>query len=203
MPASNFMACVLLVDDEPYVTDALSRNLSGHGCHVLKASSAADALRMLEQRAVDVVVSDEQMPGVPGSEFLSTVRRRFPDTIRMILSGQATVAAAVRAINEGEVHRFFLKPCNPTDMIFAIRQAVTHKRLEARSRELLREFRRQSARLEAVERKHGQLLDVQLDESGAILLEDDEAGRDVDDLLRDIEQAMARRAAVPKSRAAS
>lgn len=89
------------------------------------------------------------------------------------------------------MYRFFLKPCNPVDLIFTIQQAVTHKRLEARSRDLLREFRRQAATLDALERERPGLLSVEVDESGAILVDESDAERNVEDLLREIERAMA------------
>jgi DNA-binding NtrC family response regulator len=113
-------ASILLVDDEPHVTDALSRHFTKRQFLIRKATSAAEAYRILEHHRVDVVVSDERMPGESGTEFLANVRSRYPNTIRIILSGQASLEAAVRAINEGEVYRFFLKPCNPTDLVFTI-----------------------------------------------------------------------------------
>jgi DNA-binding NtrC family response regulator len=182
---------ILLVDDEPHVTDALSRHFSKRRFQILKASCAAEAYGLLERHCVDVVVSDERMPGESGSEFLAGVRRRFPNTIRIILSGQASLEAAVRAINEGEVYRFFLKPCNPTDLIFTIQQALDHKRLEERSRELLSEFRKQAAMLDAMERNQPGLLSVELDESGAVLVTEADSNQSVEDLLREIEQSVA------------
>jgi two-component system, probable response regulator PhcQ len=116
MSADTNIATILLVDDEPNVTDALKRALRREPYELLTATSAFAAQQILERQHVDVVVSDEQMPGMSGSELLSSVRKQFPHTIRMILSGQASLEAAVRAINEGEVYRFFLKPCNPTDL---------------------------------------------------------------------------------------
>ena len=86
---------------------------------------------------IDVVVSDERMPGMTGSQFLSEVRKQWPNTIRMILSGQADLEAAVRAINEGEVYRFLLKPCHPKDLQMTILQGLQHKKLVAQSRRLL------------------------------------------------------------------
>jgi len=141
-------ATILLVDDEPHVTDALLRVMRRQPYELLSANSAARAQELLESHHVDVVVSDEQMPGVPGSAFLAAVRKQFPDTIRIILSGQASLDAAVRAINEGEVYRFLLKPCNPVDLIVTIQQALSLKRLELQSRRLLREFQRQAAIIE-------------------------------------------------------
>jgi two-component system, probable response regulator PhcQ len=190
MAAYNREASILLVDDEPYVTDALSRHFAKRHFLIRKAASAAEAYRILEHHRVDVVVSDERMPGESGTEFLANVRSRYPNTIRIILSGQASLEAAVRAINEGEVYRFFIKPCNPTDLIFTIQQAIDHKRLEERSRELLQEFHRQGAMLTTIERQHPGLLRLELDDSGAIVVDDLNPHESAGDLLKEIEESM-------------
>jgi two-component system, probable response regulator PhcQ len=190
MTVSSTEASILLVDDESHVTAALSRHFPKQTYQVSTATSAAEAYSILDRGSIDVVVSDERMPGESGTEFLSNVRRRFPKTIRIILSGQASLEAAVRAINEGEVYRFFLKPCNPTDLIFTIQRALEHKRLAEKSWQLLREFRAQAALLEASQT--GQLLQVRRDASGAILIEEGESSDSVDALLIEIEASMSR-----------
>ena len=75
---------VIFVDDKPAITDALKRALRKEPYEILTANSAAEALAILAEIQVDVVVSDEMMPGMSGSEFLAVVRRRYPDTIRII-----------------------------------------------------------------------------------------------------------------------
>jgi two-component system probable response regulator PhcQ len=176
--ASHTEASILLVDDETHITEALSRHFPKQTFEVFKAHSAAEAYGILERHSIDVVVSDERMPGESGAEFLGNVRRRFPKAIRMMLSGQANLEAAIRAINEGEVYRFFLKPCNPTDLIFTIRRALEHRRLTEKSWALLREFRTQAAMLEATQA--GGLLEVQRDASGAVVIEDSQSEGSVD-----------------------
>ncbi len=190
MSSATHRASVLLVDDEAHLTDALARHFPKGDYEVLKATSAADAHRILSQRAIDVVVSDERMPGESGSEFLAKVRQDYPHTIRMILSGQASLEAAVRAINEGEVYRFFLKPCNPIDLIFTIRRALEHRRLAEKGRELLKAYQRQAALLAAAQPRSPALLDLQLDASGALLAEDLVTTDSVESLLEEIEAAI-------------
>jgi two-component system, probable response regulator PhcQ len=187
---TNSTATILLVDDEPNVTDALKRALRREPYEILTATSGTAAQQLLERQHVDVVVSDEQMPGMSGSEFLSMVRKQFPHTIRMILSGQASLEAAVRAINEGEVYRFFLKPCNSTDLIFTIQQALAHKRLEEQSRRLLRDYQRQAAMLAKLNHNGPDLLRLDTDEQGAVVIDDSDGDGEVTDLLAEIELAM-------------
>jgi DNA-binding NtrC family response regulator len=186
-------ATILLVDDEPNVTDALKRALRREPYEILTAVSGAAALELLERNHVDVVISDEQMPGMSGSVFLSTVRKQFPNTIRMILSGQASLEAAVRAINEGEVYRFFLKPCNPTDLAFTVQQALAHKRLEEQSRRLLREYQKQASTLARLEHHSPEIMSLDTDDQGAVVVDESDAECDVNELLAQIERAMSAR----------
>jgi DNA-binding NtrC family response regulator len=190
MNTTGITATILLVDDEPQVTDALKRALRREPYEIQTATSGAAGQELLERHRVDVVISDEQMPGMSGSEFLSAVRKKFPNTIRMILSGQASLEAAVRAINEGQVYRFFLKPCNPTDLIFTIQQALAHKRLEEQSRRLLREYQRQASTLVRLELNSPGLLLLDTDEEGAVVMNESDGECDVKELLAQIEQAM-------------
>ena len=183
-------ATILLVDDEPQVTEALRRSFRREPYDFITATSGAQAQTILEGQHVDVVVSDEQMPGMSGSQFLSWVRSKYPHTIRMILSGQASLEAAVRAINEGEVYRFFLKPCNPTDLIFTIERALAHKRLEEQSRRLLREFQRQAAILAKVKHNSSDLFHLDTDDQGAVVVDESDGEGEVTDLLAEMELAM-------------
>jgi two-component system, probable response regulator PhcQ len=184
------MATILLVDDEANVTDALKRTFRREPYEFLTATSGAAALELLGRIPIQVVISDEQMPGMSGSEFLSAVRKQYPHTIRMILSGQASLEAAVRAINEGEVYRFFLKPCNPTDLLFTVQQALAQRRLEAQSRRLLREYQRQASTLARLEHERPGILLLDTDEEGAVVVDESDGECDVKDLLAQIEQAM-------------
>lgn len=117
-------ATVLLVDDERHVTQGLSRLLRDSGLTVLVAHSAEEALGEMRRHSVDVVVSDERMPGMAGTELLSIVAREFPHTGRVVLTGQATIEAAMRAINESKVCRFLQKPCPPDAFRAAVEEAL-------------------------------------------------------------------------------
>ena len=186
-------ATILFVDDEANVTDALKRAFRREPYEILTATSGAAALELLGRVPIHVVISDEQMPGMSGSELLSAVRKRYPHTIRMILSGQASLEAAVHAINEGEVYRFFLKPCNPTDLMVTVQQALAQKRLEDQSRRLLRRFQRQASTLARLEHNSPGILLLDTDEQGALVVDESDGECDVADLLAQIERAMTAR----------
>ena len=142
---------------------------------------------------IDVVVSDERMPGMTGSQFLTEVRKQWPNTIRMILSGQADLEAAVRAINEGEVYRFLLKPCHPKELQMTILQGLQQKKLVAQSRKLLQEHQKNVNILETLEKDNPGITKIELDEDGAIMMDEDAgATEDVQSLLDDLEREMAK-----------
>ena len=114
----------LFVDDEPKLVEAIALSMRRERFAIATATSAKAALEQLASAEFDVVVSDERMPGTSGSSFLTEVRRRWPRTARIMLSGQADVRATLAAINEAHVFRFLTKPCSPSDLAFCIRQAV-------------------------------------------------------------------------------
>jgi two-component system, probable response regulator PhcQ len=183
---------LLLVDDEPNLTSALVRSLDRTQFEIFTADSAQQGLLILAGNDIDVVVSDERMPGMTGSQFLAEVRKKWPNTIRMILSGQADLEAAVRAINEGEVYRFLLKPCHPKELQMTILQGLQHKKLVAQSRKLLQEHQKNVNILEELEKANPGITKVDMDEDGAIDMEgmDDDDGGDVQSLLDDLEKEM-------------
>ena len=185
---------LLLVDDEPNLTSALVRSLDRKQFEIFTADSAQQGLMNLAGNEIDVVVSDERMPGMTGSQFLSEVRKKWPNTIRMILSGQADLEAAVRAINEGEVYRFLLKPCHPQELQMTILQGLQHKKLVAQSRKLLMEHQKNMNLLEALEKDNPGITKVDMDDDGVIDMEAYEEGGsdDVQSLLDDLEKEMSK-----------
>lgn len=136
---------ILLVDDEPNVLEGLSRALHKESYEILTANSAEQAAEVLDRHTVDLIVSDEEMPGMSGTEFLGRVAEQYSDTVRIVLTGHPTLPAALRAINEGKVYQFFTKPCNEIDLAITIRRALEQKDLLAKSRDLLEVTKRQSA----------------------------------------------------------
>jgi DNA-binding NtrC family response regulator len=104
----------------------------------MTADSAAKALDILANTPVDVVVSDERMPGMLGSEFLKRVRDAYPDIVRIMLTGEAGLPAAVRAINEGPLYRFLNKPLSPDELAQTIRKALQMKLMMEQNTDLRR-----------------------------------------------------------------
>jgi response regulator RpfG family c-di-GMP phosphodiesterase len=130
---------VLCVDDEANIVAALRRSLRGAGYNVVTAGGGAEALALLENTAVDVVVSDMRMPGMDGAQFLEQVNQRWPQVARILLTGQANMDATVDAINRGHILRYLRKPWDEAELRGAVLEGVERLALE-----------RERARLEAL-----------------------------------------------------
>ncbi|MES2163402.1 MAG: EAL domain-containing protein [Pseudomonadota bacterium] len=126
--ASGRADTVLLVDDEPNILSALKRLLRQDSYHILTAATAGEALELLALNAVQVVVTDQRMPGMSGTEFLSIVRSMYPDTVRLILTGYTDLATVTESVNRGEIFKFIPKPWHDQDLRELIRAAFRHYR---------------------------------------------------------------------------
>jgi two-component system probable response regulator PhcQ len=187
---------ILIVDDEPFITEILTEALSREPYVILTAGSAEDALCLLDQRQVDVIISDEKMPGMSGSEFLAVVRKKYPDTIRMILTGHGSLESAMRAINEGQVYRFFTKPCNVLDLTMTIRKAIQQNDLKKEIQGLLSIEKRQSAFIRTLEKQYPGITKVNRDSGGEIIIDDAIDYRRWDTLIEEINSAVKSRQAI-------
>jgi len=163
---------ILLVDDESNVLSALKRALFDEPLDIVSVTSAEEALEIMKHDLFKVVVSDERMPGMHGSEFLARVKEEHPHTIRIMLTGHATVAAAMKAVNEGEIYRFFAKPWDDTNLKFAIRSAIEKYDLEDENRRLLETVKQHSLEIKVLEKRYPGITRVEKDSRGVFVLED-------------------------------
>ncbi|KII35500.1 HD domain-containing phosphohydrolase [Pseudomonas fluorescens] len=121
---------VLLVDDEESILNSLRRLLRGQPYDLLLATSGVQALEILAQQPVNLVVSDARMPGMDGASLLAHVRERYPATARIMLTGYADPAAIIKAINDGQIHRYISKPWNDEELLLILRQSLEHQHSE-------------------------------------------------------------------------
>ncbi|MGH8450127.1 HD domain-containing phosphohydrolase [Pseudomonas sp.] len=126
---------ILLVDDEESILNSLRRLLRTQPYEVLLAGSGAQALDILATRSVDLVMSDARMPGMDGAQLLAEVHRLYPATSRILLTGYADVTTIIKAINEGQIHRYISKPWNDDELQLVLSQSLEHQRLERLTRE--------------------------------------------------------------------
>jgi DNA-binding NtrC family response regulator len=141
---------VLFVDDDQLLQDGLRRALRGEPYRALWASSGEQALAMLGSQRIDVLVADHLMPGIGGVELLAEARASHPQVVAIMLTGQASAGSVVRALNDGNVFRLLLKPCNGDEIAVAVRLALAHKALGDRQRLVLPLLRRLNAVIERV-----------------------------------------------------
>lgn len=122
MPAPS-KHTLLVVDDEPDVCDSV-HDLLRREFRVLKARSAEEGARLLQQDEVHIIMTDQRMPQITGVEFLSKVRQKHPRAIRMLFTGYSDLDSIVAAINQGHIFQFLRKPWQPDELEEAVRQAA-------------------------------------------------------------------------------
>lgn len=123
-------ATILFVDDEASILATLKRVFRPSGYRVFTAESGAQGLEILEHEAIDLVVSDMRMPEMNGVQFLEKVRERWPDTVRILLTGYAEIGTTIDAINKGQIYRYVSKPWEDSDIKMTVKQALHQKILE-------------------------------------------------------------------------
>src|SRR5688572_24258520 len=139
---------ILVVDDEPDVVKSV-QDLLRYDYKVLGATRARDAIRLMEENEIAVVMSDQRMPEMSGVEFLGRARTEHPEAIRLLFTGYADIRAVIDAINEGNVYRYITKPWDPDELQTVIREAVERYDLLVERKRLIAELERKNAELEA------------------------------------------------------
>ncbi|MCH8343995.1 MAG: response regulator [Planctomycetes bacterium] len=129
-------ARILLIDDEPNVLSSLRRALTGQGCEILLAGSGPEALDILAQTEVAVIICDQRLPGMSGPQILAESIKLRPDAIRIALTQHADLKIAQRSINEGRVSHFLLKPWDNQHLRTVVREGVRRYELQQEIRRL-------------------------------------------------------------------
>lgn len=162
---------ILAVDDEEMILKAIQRTLRKENYNVFTAISGKEALKLLNAREVDVVISDQNMPGMSGIEFLQKVKTDHPLTLTIMLTGQKEVNIAMEAINEAGVYKFILKPWDDDDFKLTIRRALESLDL-MRERNVLKErVKARDTILRNLEKEHPGITQVEKDDEGYLILE--------------------------------
>lgn len=151
---------LLLVDDEPNIVASLKRLLRRDNYEILTANGGQEGLDQLAQHAVDVIVSDQRMPGMTGVEFLRKAKETYPDTVRIVLSGFTELQSVTDAVNEGAVYKFLTKPWDDTQLRGHVEEAFRRKELADENRRLNEEIKTANQQLASANRRLEDLLDV-------------------------------------------
>lgn len=161
---------ILFVDDEEKVFNAFKRELSFLPIDIYYASNGEDALKILERESIDILISDERMPGIKGSELISIVREKFPEVVSIIITGYSDFDAIIKAINSGQVYKYILKPWNKLEMIMTIKNALEFKKDKVLIRKLKEQLQEKENLISSLEKKYPGISNVHKDEDGSIVL---------------------------------
>jgi two-component system, NtrC family, sensor kinase len=142
---------ILFVDDERNVLRSLERTFLDEEYEILTANSGAEGLQTLQDVfPIQVVISDYRMPEMTGVDFLREVCKKWPDTVRIVLSGYADTASIVSAINEGEIYKFIPKPWNDDELKVTIVNALERYSLNKKNEELTEALKAKNEELERI-----------------------------------------------------
>jgi DNA-binding NtrC family response regulator len=165
------MGSVLILDDDANLLEGIRRTLRHEPYEVFTAQTCEEALELIQTVSIDLIISDQDMPGMSGATFLKYIRERYPYITRFMLTGKATLDNAIDAINNGGISRFFVKPCDSLDLIVSIRQGLQQKKLMSVACHLLQENARHIDMLDQLEEKYPNITKVDRDPDGAIRIE--------------------------------
>lgn len=131
---------LLLIDDEIDIVKSLYRQFRKN-YSVYRANSAEEGYEIMTKVPIHVIISDQRMPGMKGSEFFARVKNDYPDAIRLLLTGYADIQAVIKAINDGNIFRYITKPWDPTELETIVREAFGRHDLMDENRGLLDELK--------------------------------------------------------------
>src|SRR5436190_22192620 len=115
--------CLLIIDDEPDVCESV-HDLLRREFRVLKANSAQEGYRIMQEEEVHIVMSDQRMPQITGVELLAKVKSKYPQAVRMLFTGYADLESIIAAINQGHIYGFLKKPWKPEELQAVVREAA-------------------------------------------------------------------------------
>lgn len=155
---------ILLVDDEENIASALVRLLRRDGYTILRANSGKEGLALLERHQVGVIISDQRMPEMTGTEFLSRVKELYPDTVRIVLSGYTELNSVTDAINRGAVYKFLTKPWEDDLLRANVEEAFRHHEMKIENARLALELKQANDDLRRINRELEQRVELKAGE---------------------------------------
>jgi len=141
---------ILLVDDERNILSSLTRLFRPQRYRIVTAINGQKGLEVLEKQPVDLVISDMRMPQMDGAQFLEQVALRWPDTMRILLTGYSDIEDTVAAVNRGHIYRYLSKPWNDKDIRTDVRLALEQRFLVQERHRLQELTRKQNAELKTL-----------------------------------------------------
>ena len=145
---------LLIVDDEPHIISSLKRQLRKEDFTIFSAGSGSEGMSLLNDQDVGVVISDMMMPEMDGVTFLNLVKKRKPDTVRLLLTGHGSMENAVDAINRSRIFEYLTKPWEANKLITSLHSAFEHYNLTTENQRLQRLTSKQNAELKIINKNH-------------------------------------------------
>lgn len=150
---------LLVIDDEVEITKSLARQFR-HKYNIFTSTSADNAFPILEKEKIHVVISDQRMPGLTGVDFFSIIKNKYPDPVKIILTGFSDIDAVIGAINDGQIFRYITKPWDPIELDMVVREAIEKQDLVSKNKQLMESLQVANATLEEKVKKRTEELQL-------------------------------------------
>jgi DNA-binding NtrC family response regulator len=160
---------ILVVDDEELFIEYIKSMLSSESYNVVTASNGKQGLEILKKQSVNLVISEYKIPLMNGLEFLEKVRIIYPDILTVMVTDQADINLAIKAVNEAGVYKFLLKPLDDIDFKNTIKRTLESLQVIKERDELIRKVKTHEATLKDLEKRYPGITKVEKDEDGYIL----------------------------------
>lgn len=162
---------ILLVDDTPNVLKSLERTLRNQNHDIFTAASSSEAFDIMRTVEIDLVITDERMPGLSGVDLLEMIKRHDPDIIRIMITGMSDIDTFKDAVNRGEIYRFFSKPWDDFELSTAVQQALRQRSLQRENSKLKTTVSHQQDMLNQLEKEHPGITEKRMTADGSIIIE--------------------------------
>jgi len=176
------------VDDDANILDSIERVLFNDDYEITKFTNPIEAFEMISKSNgdIDLVISDNKMPQIKGVDFLISLRKKYPDIIRIMLTGESDLQDAQYAINDGKVYRFLIKPVDPYELELLIKRALAHKDLWLNNKKLLEKVKAQELTISSLEKDYPGISKIDQETDGAIMIADEDLRTSFDEYMKKI-----------------
>jgi len=164
---------ILIVDDEIHILSSLKKILEGKDREILVVETAEKAWELLKEKGeVEVIICDNRLPGMAGIDFLTKVKRLYPDTIRILVTGYPDLKSATDAINKAHIWRYILKPIEVDEFKILINQALDYNRILKENRILLQIARQHAEWFEILKKRYPEIISQEIEKSSEYTIDE-------------------------------
>lgn len=176
---------ILIVDDEPSILTSLRRVLSGDDKEIFTAKDAEEAWDFLKDKGeVEVIISDNKLPKTSGIDFFIKVKRMYPDTIRILITGYPDLNSAMGAINKAHIWRFVLKPVEVDELKVLVSQAFDYYRIVKENRTLLQIARQHAQYIDILKKKYPEIVTQEIEKNIDYVIDEKKIAEIVEEFMK-------------------